>query len=115
MEEPAKAAGTGGESQKSQMAASLAKFSGAKAAVFVVDEAPDAAAGGASINDALNNAGWASMVWTWAGVSGIVGVVILIKQDVDPATDEAAISTLSKIPIKKVTIAERWPSNARHS
>jgi hypothetical protein len=114
VEEPAKAAGAGGESQKSQMAASLAKFSGTKAAVFVVDEAPDAAAGGASINDTLNNAGWASVVWNWTGVSGIVGVVILIKQDVDPATDEAATGALEALRSAGFNVAKsHWPADWR--
>jgi len=114
VEEHAKAAGAGGESQKSQMAASLAKFSGTKAAVFVVDEAPDAAAGGASINDALNDAGWASVVWNWTGVSGIVGVVILIKQDVDPATDEAATGALEALRGAGFNVAKgHWPADWR--
>ena len=75
---------------KSPLVESLAKFAGRKAAIYTLDQAPDAAEAGSSINAALTEAGWTSSMWKWTGVSGIVGLVVLTKEGNDRATDEAA-------------------------
>ena len=77
-------------SSTSPIVASLGKYAGTKAAVYVLDEAPDGAAVGAAISGILGDAGWAPLTWTWTGVAGIVGVVVLVKDGSDPATSEAA-------------------------
>jgi hypothetical protein len=102
------------EGQKSQMVASLAKFAGAKAAVYVVDEAPDAEAVGSSINAILTDAGWTSLVWKWTGVGGIVGVVVLTKEGIDPATDEAAAGLVGALGSAGFNAAKAdWPADWR--
>ena len=81
------------EGQLPPIVASLRKFAGIKAAVFVLDQVSDAPAVGATISAYLGDAGWASQTWTWTGVAGLFGVTVLLKEGSDPATNEAA-STL---------------------
>jgi hypothetical protein len=76
--------------QPSPIVASLRKYAGTKAAVYVLDQVSDAPAAGSTIFAYLSDAGWAPQTWTWTGVGGIVGVVVLIKEGSDPATYEAA-------------------------
>ena len=85
------AASRGG--QPSPIVSSLRKYAGTKAAVFVLDQVSDAPVVGSTISAYLSDAGWAPQTWTWTGVAGIFGVVVLIKEGSDPATVEAA-STL---------------------
>jgi hypothetical protein len=79
--------------QPSPIVSSLRKYAGTKAAVFVLDQVSDAPVTGSTISAYLSDAGWAPQTWTWTGVAGILGVVVLIKEGSDPATVEAA-STL---------------------
>jgi hypothetical protein len=76
-----------------ESATGLRRFAGTKAAVFVLDQVSDAPAAGSTISAYLGDAGWAPQTWTWTGVAGIFGVVVLIKEGSDSATNEAA-STL---------------------
>jgi hypothetical protein len=92
---------------------SVAKHVGA-AAIYVVDEAPDAAEASSSINAILTEAGWATSVWTWRGVSGIVGVVVLTKEGDDPATDRAAAGIVDTFRSAGFNAAKaNWPSDWR--
>lgn len=98
----------------SPIVASLKKYAGTKAAVYVLDEAPDAAAVGATISGYLSDAGWAPLTWTWTGVGGIVGVVVLIKDGSDPATDEAASAILEALRSTGFNAAKgNWPADWR--
>jgi hypothetical protein len=90
----------------------LAKFSGAKAAVYVLDEAPEAAGVGSSINAILREAGWTSALWRWSGVSGIMGVVVLTKEGNDPATDTAAARVVDTFRLAGLnTTKADWPAD----
>jgi uncharacterized membrane protein YebE (DUF533 family) len=96
------------------MIASLAKFAGAKAAVYVVDEAPDAETVGSSVNAILGDAGWTSLIWKWTGVGGIVGVVVLTKEGRDPTTDEAAAGLVGALGSAGYNAAKAdWPADWR--
>lgn len=98
----------------SPITASLKKYAGTKAAVYVLDEAPEAAAAGAAISGYLDDAGWAPLTWTWTGVGGIVGVVVLIKDGSDPATDEAASAVLEALRSAGFNAAKgNWPADWR--
>ncbi|MBY0322819.1 MAG: hypothetical protein K2X72_29130 [Reyranella sp.] len=98
----------------SPMVASLKKYAGTKAAVYVLDEASDGAAVGAAISGYLSDAGWAPLTWTWSGVGGIVGVVVLIKDGSDPATDEAASAVLEALRSAGFNAAKgNWPADWR--
>jgi hypothetical protein len=98
----------------SPIVAGLKKYAGTKAAVYVLDEAPDAPAVGATISGYLSDAGWAPLTWTWTGVGGIVGVVVLIKDGSDPATDEAASAILEALRSAGFNAAKgNWPADWR--
>jgi hypothetical protein len=98
----------------SPIVAGLKKYAGTKAAVYVLDEAPDAPAVGATISGYLSDAGWAPLTWTWTGVGGIVGVVVLIKDGSDPATDEAASAILEALRLAGFNAAKgNWPADWR--
>jgi hypothetical protein len=98
----------------SPIVAGLKKFAGTKAAVYVLDEAPDAPAVAATISGYLSDAGWAPLTWTWTGVGGIVGVVVLIKDGSDPATDEAASAILEALRSAGFNAAKgNWPADWR--
>ena len=102
------------EAEPSPIVASLKKYAGTKAAVYVLDEAPDAPAVGATISGYLSDAGWAPLTWTWTGVGGIVGVVVLIKDGSDPATDEAASAILEALRSAGFNAAKgNWPADWR--
>jgi hypothetical protein len=102
------------EAEPSPIVASLKKYAGTKAAVYVLDEAPDAPAIAATISGYLGDAGWAPLTWTWTGVGGIVGVVVLIKDGSDPATDEAASAILEALRSAGFNAAKgNWPADWR--
>lgn len=107
-------AAPGREAEPSPMVASLKKYAGTKAAVYVLDEAPDGPSAGATISGYLSDAGWAPLTWTWTGVGGIVGVVVLIKDGSDPATDEAASAILEALRSAGFNAAKgNWPADWR--
>jgi hypothetical protein len=98
----------------SPIVASLKKYAGTKVAVYVLDEAPDAPAVASTISGYLGDAGWAPLTWTWTGVGGIVGVVVLIKDGSDPATDEAASAILEALRSTGFNAAKgNWPADWR--
>ena len=98
----------------SPIVASLKKYAGTKAAVYVLDEASEAPAIGATISGYLSDAGWAPLTWTWSGVGGIVGVVVLIKDGSDAATDEAASAVLEALRTAGFNAAKgNWPADWR--
>lgn len=98
----------------SPIVGSLKKHAGTKAALYVLDEASDAPAVGATISGYLNDAGWAPLTWTWSGVGGIVGVVVLIKEGSEPATDEAASAVLEALRTAGFNAAKgNWPADWR--
>jgi len=98
----------------SPMVESLRKYAGTKVAVYVLDEAADGAAVGAAISGTLRDAGWAPLTWTWTGVGGILGVVVLIKDGSDPATNEAASAGLEALRAAGFNAARGdWPANWR--
>jgi hypothetical protein len=98
----------------SPIVAGLKKYAGTKAAVYVLDEAPDAPAVAATISGYLSDAGWAPLTWIWTGVGGIVGVVVLIKDGSDPATDEAASAILEALRSAGFNAAKgNWPADWR--
>ena len=98
------------EAPPSPIVANLRKYAGTKAAVYVLDDAPDAPAVGATISGYLSEAGWAPLTWTWTGVGGIVGVVVLIKDGSDPATDEAASAIVEALRSAGFNAAKgNWP------
>ena len=93
---------------------SLKKYAGTKAAVYVLDEASDAPAAGATISGYLSDAGWAPLTWSWSGVGGILGVVVLIKDGSDPATDEAATAVVDALRSAGFNAAKgNWPADWR--
>ncbi|HSI02029.1 MAG TPA: hypothetical protein VLA02_15600, partial [Reyranella sp.] len=85
------------EAPPSPIVESLRKHAGTKAAVFVLGQAADAPVAGSTISAHLGEAGWAPQTWTWTGVAGIVGVVVLLKEGSDPATNEAAASLVEAL------------------
>ena len=100
--------------EPSPIVASLKKYAGTKAAVYVLDEASDAPALAAAISGYLSDAGWAPLTWTWTGVGGIVGVAVLIKDGSDPVTDEAASAVLDALRSAGFNAAKgNWPADWR--
>jgi hypothetical protein len=98
----------------SPIVASLRKYAGTKAAVFVVDQVADAPAAGAAISSALVEAGWEAQTWKWTGVAGISGVVVLVKDGSDSATDEAASILVGQLRAGGFSATKAdWPGNWR--
>jgi hypothetical protein len=95
---------------------SLRKYAGTKAAVYVVGEVADAAAAGEAIADTLGDAGWVHATWTWSGVGGILGVVVLVKDGSDPVTTEAAAAVVEALRAAGFNAAKGdWPAGASWS
>lgn len=95
---------------------SLRKYAGTKAAVFVVQPISDAEAAGAAISAYLSDAGWAPGTWTWTGVAGIFGVVVLVKEGSDPATNEAASALVEALRPAGFNVTKGdWPADWRRA
>jgi hypothetical protein len=102
------------EEQPSPIVASLRKYAGTKAAVYVLDQVPDAPVAGLRIVAYLSDAGWAPQTWTWTGVGGIVGVVVLIKEASDLATYEAASAIVETLRSDGFNATKGdWPADWR--
>jgi hypothetical protein len=92
----------------------LRKYAGTKAAVFVLDQVSDAPAAGSTISAQLGDAGWSAQTWTWKDVAGIVGVVVLVKEDSDPATSEAASALVEALRSTGFNVTKGdWPADWR--
>jgi phage shock protein A len=113
-EGPPGSAAASRDGQPSALVSSLRKYAGAKAAVFVLDQVSDARAAGSTISANLGDAGWASQTWTWTGVAGILGVVVLIKEGSDPATVEAAAALVEALRAAGFNATKGdWPADWR--
>ena len=98
----------------SPIVASLKPYAGTNAALYVLDEARDAPAVGGAISGYLSDAGWAPLTWTWTGVGGILGVVVLIKDGSDAATNEAASAVVDALRSAGFNAAKGdWPADWR--
>jgi hypothetical protein len=114
VESPPESAAASRDGQPSPIVASLRKYAGTKAAVYVLDEAPDAPAVSSTILAYLSEAGWAPLIWSWTGVGGILGVVVLIKEGSDPATQEAASTVLDALRSAGFNATKGdWPADWR--
>ncbi len=91
----------------------LQKFAGTKVAIYAVDEVPEAADVGSSINVLLTEAGLSSSTWKWAGVSGMAGVVVLTKEGLDPSMDQVAVATVDVLRSAGFNaVKASWPTDA---
>ena len=107
-------AAPGGDKPASLVVESLRKFAGTKAAVFVVDQVSDAPAAGAAISSDLSEAGWEPQTWKWTGVAGIFGVVVLVKDGSDAATNAAASTLVEQLRANAFSATKGdWPANWR--
>ncbi len=96
----------------SPFVASLQRYSGTKAALFLLGQISDAPAIGAAISADLGQAGWAPETWTWGGVAGIYGVVVLVRDGSDPATHEAAAALVDALGGAGFNASKGdWPAN----
>lgn len=100
--------------KRTGIAERLAKHAGMKAAVYVIDEVPEAADVGASINAILGDAGWTAATWRWSGVGGILGVVVLVRSGSEPAVDDAASTLVDALRSDGFNAAKAtWPADWR--
>ena len=98
----------------SPIIASLRKYAGTNAAVFVLDRVAEAPPAASTISAYLHDAGWASQTWTWTGVAGILGVVVLVKEGSDPETNEAASALVEALRLAGFNAAKGdWPADWR--
>jgi hypothetical protein len=92
--------------------ASLQRFTGTPAAIFLLGQISDAPAIGAKISTDLSQAGWLPQTWTWGGVAGIYGVVVLVREGSDPATHEAAAALVDALGAAGFNASKGdWPAN----
>jgi hypothetical protein len=96
----------------SPFVASLQKFAGTQAAIFLLGQISDAPAIGAGLSADLGEAGWLPQTWTWGGVAGIYGVVVLVRDGSDPATHEAAAALVAALGTASFSATKGdWPAN----
>jgi len=80
--------------------------------LFLLGQISDAPAIGATITAELGQAGWLPETWTWGGVAGIYGVVILVRDGSDPATHEAAAALVDALSAAGFNASKGdWPAN----
>ncbi len=110
---PAGASAPETDGQYRPLVEQLKKFAGTKAAIYAVSDAADAADLGAAINAALGKAGWASAVWQWTGVGGMMGVAVLTREGADPAIDQAAAAAVDALRAAGFNAAKAgWPADS---
>jgi len=98
--------------EPSPFVASLQRFAGTKAALFLLGQIADAPAIGTTISADLSQAGWLPQTWTWGGVAGIFGVVVLVRDGSDPATHEAAAALVDALGAAGFNASKGdWPAN----
>src|SRR5262249_25770431 len=85
--------------QPSPIVAALHKYAGTRAAIFLVDQVSDGPAAGAVLASWLGDAGWVAETWKWSGVAGISGVVVLVRDGSEPATDQAASTLVEQLGV----------------
>lgn len=96
----------------SPFATSLQRFSGTQAAIFVLGQITDAPAIGTTLSTDLGQAGWLPQTWTWGGVAGIFGVVVLVRDGSDPAVHEAAAALVEALGKAGFNASKGdWPAN----
>lgn len=96
----------------SPFVASLQKFAGTPAAIFLLGQISDAPAIGATLSADLGQAGWAPQTWTWGGVAGIYGIVVLVRDGSDPATHQAAAALVEALGAAGFNASKGdWPAN----
>lgn len=92
--------------------ASLEKFKGTQVSLFVLGQVSDAASIGATLFADLTAAGWAPQTWTWNGVAGIFGVVVLIKDGSAPIVHETAAALVETLRSSGYSATKGdWPAN----
>lgn len=97
---------------QSPFVTSLRKFAGTQAAIFLVGQISDAPAVGATISADLAQAGWLPQTWTWGGVAGIYGVVVLVRDGSDAAVHEAAATLVAALGTAGFSATKGdWPAN----
>lgn len=102
------------EAQPSPVVASLKRFAGARAAVFVVDQISDAPEAASTISGYLGDAGWETQIWTWKGVAGIFGVVVLVRDGSGPVAAEAASDLVDALRSAGFEVTKGdWPADWR--
>jgi len=107
-------AGADRDREPSPIVASLRKYPGTKAAVFVLHPVSEAPAAASTVSTYLGDAGWAPQTWTWTGVAGIFGVVVLIKEGSDPTTNEAASALVEALRSAGFNATKGdWPADWR--
>jgi hypothetical protein len=105
---------TGGVGKTSPVVAPLRKFAGSKVAVFALDQVSDAAEVASTISGYLADAGWMAETWTWKGVAGIFGVVVLVREGSDAATAEAATALVEALRAAGLSVTKGdWPADWR--
>lgn len=96
----------------SPFVASLQKFTGTQAAIFLLGQISDAPAIGATLSADLSQAGWLPQTWTWGGVAGIFGVVVLVRDGSDPGVHEAAAALVESLGTAGFNASKGdWPAN----
>lgn len=96
----------------SPFVASLQKFAGTPAALFLLGQISDAPSIGAALSADLSQAGWMPQIWTWGGVAGIFGVVVLVRDGSDPGVHEAAAALVEALRAAGFDASKGdWPAN----
>lgn len=105
-------AGGGTTAPAAPFIASLGKYTGTQVALFVLGQVSDAAAIGATLSADLTAAGWVPQTWTWNGVAGIFGVVVLIKDGSAPIVHETASTLVEALRSSGYSATKGdWPAN----
>ena len=100
--------------QPAPLVSALRKHAGTRAAMFVLQPVSDAQDAGAAISASLADAGWAVQTWTWTGVAGIFGVVVLVRDGSDTATNEAASALVEALRSAGFNATKGdWPADWR--
>lgn len=112
LREASESAAAGPAVPLSPFVTSLQKFAGTQVAIFLLGQISDAPAIGATLSADLSQAGWAPQTWTWGGVAGIFGVVVLVRDGSDAVASEAASALVASLRSAGFNATKGdWPAN----
>lgn len=103
------------ENNKALIVQVLSKFSGTKAAIYILGEGPEPNNLGRNIGTILNESKWDALDWNWVGAGSAVGVVVTFKHGSDIPIETACDALVSAFNSAHIeAVKQEWPGDWDH-
>lgn len=97
-----------------RLVTSLTRFSGTKAAIYILADGLDPNSLGRAINEVLKLANWDAEVWNWMGGGAAGGILVICKNAVDAQVSAACDALVSAfVSVSIDAVRREWPADWR--